>query len=293
MKVLVLGKNGQVACSLRQRLPDAQYLGRAELDLEQVEQIRPRIMEARPDFIVNAAAFTAVDLAEDEVERAWQVNAHAVREVAEGACALGVPVLHLSTDYVFSGKGERPYLESDPVEPVNQYGASKLAGEQALAESAGESYWILRTSWVFSEFGGNFVKTMLKLAQTRDHLSVVHDQRGRPSYAGDLADVICLIIARHRAGDSLPAGLYHCASAGVVSWYEFAAAVFEDAVARGLVAAQPMLTPIPSQDYPTRAERPMNSVLDTRRLEQALSWQPPDWRRGLRAMLDERTKGDG
>ncbi|MCC5888553.1 MAG: dTDP-4-dehydrorhamnose reductase [Gammaproteobacteria bacterium] len=286
MSVVVLGRNGQVARSLRERLPDALFLGREQLDLEDLEGIEDRIVAERPSFIINAAAYTAVDKAEEDVERAWRVNAHAVKAVAAAARSLAVPLLHLSTDYVFSGKGFAPYGEADPPEPLSQYGGSKLAGEREVLAGSGACHYVLRTSWVFSEFGSNFVRTMLELGATRDSLRIVADQYGRPTYAGDVADVVAAMLARWQAGHPLESGCYHFASEGVTSWYQFALAIFEDAGNLGLIERLPLVEPIATADYPTPAPRPLRSVLDTRRLESALSWQPRPWREGLGTALN-------
>lgn len=285
MKIVVLGKHGQVASCLRQRLPNATCLDRSDLDLEQLDAIKPKLLARRPDFIVNAAAYTAVDKAEDEVERAWRVNAHAVREIAAVARELQVPLIHISTDYVFPGTSERPYREDDPTDPVNQYGASKLQGEWEVRRGAGKRWWILRTSWVFSEFGHNFVKTMLRLARERDQLQVVGDQFGRPTYAGDMADAIVRIIEAEASPQPLPSGVYHCASEGAVSWFEFAQAIFATAWAQRLIEAEPRLQRITTAEYPTPASRPTQSTLDTTLLEQRLGWPLAHWETGLESTL--------
>jgi dTDP-4-dehydrorhamnose reductase len=285
MNVLVLGENGQLACCLKQRLPGARFFGRARLDLEDCAAIRPALLAERPDVIVNAAAYTAVDAAEDDRERAWRINAEAVGEIAAAAAELGVPVLHVSTDYVFAGDTTQSYREDSPVAPVNAYGASKLDGERALAECAGPAWWILRTSSVFSEFGHNFVKTMLRLAGTGQPLRVVADQVSRPTYAGDVADVVVCVLRSFADGNGPVSGIYHCASTGAASWYELAQTSVVRAADLGLLDAIPALEPIPSRDYPTRAARPAHSVLDTARIEAALDWRLPHWREGLDTTL--------
>lgn len=286
MRVLVIGSEGQVASSLRAVLPEATFLGRPALDLAELDSIEAQVTATRPEFIINAAAYTAVDQAETEAELAWRVNGHAVGRMVAAAERLQVPLLHLSTDYVFAGDSDRPYRESDPVGPLNEYGASKLQGEFELMAGELQHWWILRTSWIFSEFGSNFLKSMISLAQSRSELSVVNDQHGRPTYAGDLAAVIERILKRYQQGVPLRSGLYHCASAGVATWFEFAEHILTAAEARGLVHRQPLIRPVPTRDYPTRADRPRCSVLDTSLLEQELSWQPTDWRAGMHAALD-------
>lgn len=287
MRVVVLGKQGQLARSLQRCWPDACYLGTMDLDLAAPAQIQPRLRALAPDVIVNAAAYTAVDQAEDDAEAAFAINAQAVAALAGAAQSLHVPLLHVSTDYVFDGRCEgRGYREDDATGPLGVYGQSKLAGEQALAEAELGDWWVLRTSWVFSEFGQNFVKTMLRLGGERSELSVVDDQRGKPTYAGNIARTIVAVVDRWRTGKPIEAGIYHCACAGEVSWYEFARAIFDTAVERGLLEQAPALHPIGTDGFPTRAERPRNSVLDTSKLEAALERPLPHWQNGLEQVLE-------
>ncbi|MCC5887206.1 MAG: dTDP-4-dehydrorhamnose reductase [Gammaproteobacteria bacterium] len=285
MNILVLGEHGQVASCLRQRLPDATYLGRSALDLEHLNEIKPALLARRPNFIINAAAYTAVDKAEEEVESAWRINAHAVREIAAAARELNAPLIHLSTDYVFPGTSERPYREDDPTDPVNQYGASKLQGEWEVRHGGLNRWWILRTSWVFSEFGHNFVKTMLRLARERDVIQVVDDQYGRPTYAGEIADAIVCIIDAEASGEALPVGIYHCASGGTVSWFKFAQVILSTAFAVGLLETNPSLQPISSANYPTPAARPASTILETSKVQQSLCWGSTNWMPNLNAVL--------
>jgi dTDP-4-dehydrorhamnose reductase len=292
MKVLVLGRHGQVARALQQRLPQALYFGRAQLDLEQIGNIQATIRDAQPDFIVNAAAYTAVDAAESEQEqpRAWRINAEAVGEIAAAAADLRAPLLHISTDYVFAGDATRPYREADPVAPVNAYGASKLQGERELTSRPGDRWWILRTSAVFSEFGHNFVKTMLRLAGERDQLSIVDDQRTRPSYAGHIADAIVRMVERDGRGQPVPSGIYHCTSSGEATWFALAKTAIELGRELGLIAKMPELKAITTAEYPTAAARPRHSVLDTEKLTQELGWGAPHWREGLESALQSMRK---
>jgi dTDP-4-dehydrorhamnose reductase len=287
MNVLVLGENGQLARSLQERMPDATYLGRTSLDLEDLGAIQPRIVDEHPDFIVNAAAYTAVDAAETDRERAWRLNADAAGEIAAVALRLRIPLLHVSTDYVFGGDRTNPYREDDPVAPLNVYGSSKLHGERAVATRAGPEWWIFRTSSVFSAHGHNFVKTMLRLAREGKSLRVVVDQVSRPTYAGHVADVVVQTISKYRTHEPLPSGIYHCASTGAASWFQLAQVTLVRATELGLLSELPEIKPIAASEYPTAAARPRYSVLDTSRLENALDWQIPRWQEGVEATLHE------
>jgi dTDP-4-dehydrorhamnose reductase len=284
MTTLVLGSTGQLAAHLRAVWPKAQFWSRADADLAAPSALRLKIESARPTAIVIAAAYTAVDKAESEPELAWRVNAEAPAEIARAAAALDVPLIHVSTDYVFNGLKPEPYVESDPVAPLNVYGRSKLGGELAVASIA-KRYWILRTSWVFSEHGHNFVKTMLRLGRERDRLSVVADQIGRPTYAGDLARVIDALLAP--AQTTVPHGLHHVGGGPVTSWHGFACSIFGEAVARGLLSRAPDVTAIPTSAYPTPAQRPLHSVLAPSPYLSPINSGIVDWTRGLARCLDQ------
>ena len=236
--------------------------------------------EAEAEVVINAAAYTAVDRAEAEPELAHAVNAAAPGAMARAAAARGLPFLHVSTDYVFDGAPGRPWREHDPTGPLGVYGASKLAGERAVAE-AGGPHLILRTAWVFSAHGSNFVKTMLRLGAERDTLSVVDDQRGGPTPAGAIADALLAIAAAFGRGEGV-GGVFHFAGAPAVSWAEFARAIF---AAKGGKA--PEVRPIPSSAYPTPARRPLNSVLDCSAIAAAYGLAQPDWRAGLAEVIGE------
>ncbi len=314
MSVLVLGAAGQVGSHLRELLPDAICWTRAEADLSKPADVADAIREASPDVIVNAAAYTAVDRAEAEPELAWRVNAESVAAIAGAASGLEVPLLHLSTDYVFDGNADGAYTEHDCARPINVYGRTKLAGELAVTAICSR-YWILRASWIFSEFGANFVKTMLRLAEQREQLSVVDDQRGVPTYAGDVAAITAALVERLREGlwerppvlwerppgrdrgqepapthrqEPAPtaAGIYHIGDGREVSWFQFASEIFREARAVGLISSAPVLKPIPTSEYPTAARRPMNSTLKPSEWLQTALRVAPDWRRGLRRMLN-------
>ena len=286
MRLVVTGHEGQVATALAKTgaMQDVQVvrLGRPELDLERPETIAPALQAARPDVVVSAAAYTAVDQAEYEPQRARQVNAISPGVLAQVAAHLGVPIVHLSTDYVFDGTKPSPYVETDPTGPMTVYGATKLEGEQTVA-AANPRHGIVRTAWVYAPYGKNFVRTMLRLAETREEVGVVADQFGCPSYAPDIAAGILQIAQTLVRGKGDP-GIYHMAGGGETSWAGFAAAVFEGSARRGGPAAR--VKPIASSDYPTPAARPANSRLDCNRLLTAYGVALPNWRRSLEHCLD-------
>jgi dTDP-4-dehydrorhamnose reductase len=284
MRIAVTGREGQVVRSLIERGAAAGHdivaLGRPELDLAgPAEAIAEAIRKVEPDAVVSAAAYTAVDKAEQEPQLARAVNEEGARAVALAARALDVPLVHLSTDYVFDGVQDAPYSESDPTGPSGVYGATKLAGEQAvLAEQPNCA--ILRTAWVYSPFGANFVKTMLRLARDRDEVGVVSDQRGNPTSALDIADGI-LAVAANLVDRTDPAlrGTFHMTAAGDASWAEFAEAIFTDSASLGGPSAR--VNAIGTGDYPTPAKRPANSRLDSSKLDRTHGVRLPDWRGSL------------
>jgi dTDP-4-dehydrorhamnose reductase len=291
MKILVTGRDGQLARSLAERASDfpdlsLHFAARPECDLAVPGSAAAAIREARPDLVVSAAAYTAVDKAEQEPEIAQRINAEAVSEIAEAAAAISAPLIHVSTDYVFGGTGDAPMREDEPIAPLGTYGRTKAEGEAAVR--AGQSdHLILRTAWVYSPFGANFVKTMLRLSRERDEISVVADQLGSPTSALDLADVILALAARRSTGDARGWGeTYHAAGSGQASWAEFAAEIMR------LADAQTRIRPIPSVDFPTPAKRPEWSVLDGARLEQVFGLKLPQWQESLESvvkrLLDER-----
>jgi len=289
-RILVLGANGQVGFHLRQALSEAFFWDRSQLDLADPARVEAAVLAFAPDCIVNAAAYTAVDRAESEAALAWRVNAEAPAALARAAQALDATLVHISTDYVFDGSLARAYRKTDPVAPINVYGRTKLAGELAVA-SLCDRHWILRTSWVFSEHGSNFVRTMLRLGSERDALRVVDDQHGCPTYAGDLAALIAGLL-RVRSGE-LNYGVYHVAGGAPTTWRRFAEAIFAAAVARGLIAKAPAVEPIATCDYPTPAVRPLNSVLAPDPMLFARTGVRPDWARGLARALDRLAAGTG
>ena len=281
MTVLVLGSSGQLATHLKELLPGATFRGRDTLDLAKPNDVSAAIEALRPSAIVNAAGYTAVDKAESEPALAWRINAESVAAAALAAAALDVPFVHVSTDYVFDGRKASDYVENDATNPLSVYGATKLAGELA-ARALCKKSWILRVSWVFSEHGANFVKTMLRLASTRDELRVVADQRGRPTYAGDLAVVIAELVRRP---ERLPFGTLHAVGGPVVSWHEFAELIVEQAFERGMIPKRVPVRPITTSEYPTPARRPANSALEpSAELAQATGLAT-DWQKGLTTAL--------
>lgn len=284
MRLVVTGRNGQVVSSLAERAAresgiEIVTVGRPELDFADTPSIAPAIERLRPDIVVNAAAYTAVDKAEDDEDAAFAINAVAAGEVASGAAAAGAPVIQISTDYVFDGKVARGYREDDPVAPLGVYGRSKLAGEERAA-SENANCFVFRTAWVYSPFGHNFVKTMLRLAETRDELNVVDDQFGNPTSALDIADGIFAAARRITDADfETPPGIYNLAGTGTASWCEMARSVFEFGDRHGRTA--PRVNAITTAEFPTPAVRPANSRLDCTRFEAVFGYRAPFWRESL------------
>lgn len=288
MKIAVTGREGQVVSCLlaaAQRRPDIDVvpLGRPALDLAQPSSIAAALEQVKPDLVVSAAAYTAVDQAEDEPELAFRINAEGAGAVAQAAASLGVPVIHLSTDYVFAGDKQGAYSEDDATGPTGVYGASKLAGEQAAA-AANPRHLILRTAWVYSVYGKNFAKTMLRLAETRDELSVVADQWGNPTSAHDIADGILHIAARLRGDAGFNRwGVYHLAGQGETNWSGFARHILDTSQRHGGPFA--LVKDIATSDYPTKARRPENSRLSCTKLASEFEWQAPDWRQSTETVI--------
>ena len=289
MKILLTGKNGQVGYELErslQGLGEVVAVDRSQMDLSDLQQVRDVIRSVKPDLIVNPAAYTAVDKAESEPELAMRVNGEAPAVMAEEARKLGAAMIHYSTDYVFDGTKAGAYVETDAPCPVNVYGASKLAGEQAI-QAAGIPHLILRTSWVYGMRGKNFLLTVLRLAQERDELRIVGDQFGSPTWCRTIADTTALLVARldglgEARGFALPgtqqdlSGIYHLTSQGRTSWHGFTEAILRQAG----VSKKPVVTPIATSEYPLPARRPMNSELSCARL-QALQLALPEWQVAL------------
>lgn len=279
MRLLVFGKTGQVATELGRRAPDAVFLGRDEADLANPDGCAAAIRAHRPDGVINAAAYTGVDRAEEEEALATLVNGASPGAMARACAGQGIPFVHISTDYVFDGSGEAPWPVDAPTAPLGAYGRSKLAGEEAV-RGAGGAHAILRTSWVFSAHGANFVKTMLRLGAERDALRVVADQIGGPTPAADIAAASLQVLDALGTNHS-KSGTYHYSGGPDTSWAGFARAIFEIA---GLEVA---VEEIPTSEYPTPAARPLNSRLDCAQLETVFGITRPDWKAGLAAVLKE------
>lgn len=280
MRILVTGASGQLGYDVERELErrGIEHLGTSsrELDITDREAVERLMAAYRPDAAIHCAAYTKVDLAEDEPERCWAVNADGTRNLAATCREIGAKMLYISTDYVFPGTGEQFRRTDDPVSPVNTYGRSKLAGELAV-QSLLETYFIVRISWVFGKNGNNFVKTMLRLAETKADLSVVCDQIGSPTYTADLAPLLCDMVQTERYG------VYHATNEGTCAWSEFAEAIFE------LAGRQVVVHPIPTSAYPTRAARPLNSRMSKECLHSNGFQELPEWKNALARYLKEIT----
>jgi dTDP-4-dehydrorhamnose reductase len=284
MKVLVLGGGGQVARAVVAGAPGTHQViarARAELDIGDADAVARAMAETGAGWVVNAAAYTAVDLAEDEPSQAMAVNATAVGTLATAASQAGCRLLHLSTDFVFDGKSNRAYLPTDATHPLSVYGESKLEGERQVLGGT-ESGIVLRTAWVYAAAGRNFVLTMLRLMREREQVSVVCDQIGTPTWAAGIAAAIWGLIEV-----DAPGGVHHWTDLGVASWYDFAVAIQDEALARGLLRRAVPVTPISTAAYPTRARRPAFSVLDTSSTRALIKVPARHWRHNLRTMLDD------
>lgn len=289
MRVAVTGRNGQVVQSLLERAShsgiEVVTVARPDVDLTRPSDVEAALIGLRPDAVVSAAAYTAVDLAEKEVRLANEINSLGAGAVAKGAAALGVPIVHLSTDYVFDGRLGRPYREDDATGPLGVYGQSKLSGEHAVAAANG-NHAILRTAWVYSPFGKNFARTMLALASTRDEISVVNDQYGTPTNALDIADGILTVLRNliNKPAASELRGVFHMTGDGDTNWAEFAEAIFASSSSAGGPVA--FVKPIPTSAYPTAARRPANARLDNTRLATSHAVRLPHWRLSLPGCID-------
>jgi len=285
MKILITGYGGQAANAIVKNKPlenEVIPLGHSKLDITDRDALFKCLTELRPDVLVNTAAYTNVDRAESEPDLAFRVNADAVGLMASMAADTGVRLIHISTDFVFDGRQSRPYQPLDTPNPLNVYGASKLAGERQITDILGEQAVILRTSWVYSSTGSNFVNKMVQRMKERQNLRVVSDQVGSPTWASSLAVAVWAIIAHPDVG-----GIHHWCDAGVASWYDFSIAISEEAYALGILQYQADPCPIMTQDYPTPAVRPAYSVLNRHTIENACGIRPPHWRINLRNMLRE------
>ena len=285
MRILIIGRDGQVSTELAtQAFDDEDIAGFTQLGMDVVDLTRPEtgaaaIQDTDADVVINATAYTAVDKAEDQEDLALLINGTGVAAMAEAAAAKGVPFLHVSTDYVFEGGGTARWRETDPTGPLGAYGRTKLVGEEGVM-AAGGVHGIMRTSWVFSAHGANFVKTMLKLSETRDTLNVVNDQIGGPTAAADIAASL-LIMAKAYAAGAGESGVFHYAGSPDASWADFASEIFKQS------GTAMTVTGIPTSDYPTPATRPLNSRLDCQKIAQVFGIPTPDWRKSLADVLKE------
>jgi dTDP-4-dehydrorhamnose reductase len=290
MRILIAGALGQLGRDVTEAARAQRHfvlaLPRDELDISRAERVNQIIDANRPDLVINCAAYTAVDRAEKESERAFAVNRDGPSNLA-AACAHGaIPLIHISTDYVFNGDKKTPYVESDPAQPINVYGLSKAAGETEVQNKT-DRYVILRTAWVFGAHGTNFVKTMLKLGQARETIRVVDDQFGCPTFTGHLAGAIMEIAGRYHNQPDFPWGIYHYGGRPAVSWYQFAEQIFSTASEMGLPLQVRNLVAIPTSEYPTPAKRAVNSRLDCRKLKQVFGLKPASWHDGVRTVVEE------
>ena len=302
MKILLIGADGQVGRelkltlslqkSLRGQQLELTFSNRNELDLRNLSAISDYLARIAPHIIINASAYTAVDEAETNEHLAFLINDTAVREMAMFCKRFSCRLVHISSDYIFDGLGDRPYLESDALAPSSVYGRSKLAGEQAIREILDE-HIILRTSWVFGARGTNFVKTMLRLVKDKEELDIVADQYGAPTSARAIAATIAEIVCQVVSNPSTDCrwGTYHFSGYPFVSWADFASEIFDQATLKGLISGSPAINPISSEAYPTSAKRPANSRLDCSKLKYAFGIEPDDWRRSLSSVLDELKEG--
>ncbi len=285
MKVLITGKNGQLGYELLQSIPsdvEVVAFGSNELDIKDAVQVALVIAREKPDVVINAAAYTAVDKAESEVGLVHQVNQYGCQYLANACADVKAKLIHISTDFVFNGKHFKPYLPSDETDPVSVYGKSKLAGELEVQAILPNDHIIIRTSWVYSEHGNNFVKTMLRLMQEKEELGVVSDQIGTPTWAAGLAQVIWTLVIN---ASKIDGKLFHWSDAGVASWYDFAVSIQKVALKQGILAKAIPLKPISSSAYPTPAARPHFSVMDKQPTESYLGAQSVHWESQLEAML--------
>lgn len=283
-RILITGGSGQVGHCLKAQLEGYAELSVPDstaLNIADRRSVRQVVETFRPDYIINAAAYTAVDKAESDAERAFAVNRDGASHLAEAAEAAGAAMLHISTDYVFDGAGGAPYDEAAPTAPQNIYGASKLAGEQAVLAACRRAV-VMRTSWVFGAHGQNFVKTMLRLGRERDSLGIVADQYGAPTAAADIAAALITIVRRHTPEQLAErAGIYHYCGSPYASWFEFAETIFAEAAAQGVLAKIPAVKPIATADYPTPAKRPADSRLDCGKIRVVFGIGPCDWHSAL------------
>lgn len=286
MKVLITGANGQVGSHLKKLLERQEWdflaLDRTQLDITNFADVEKIVLAFRPEIVINAAAYTAVDKAEVDSANAYKINADGVKNIAIVSNKINAVMLHISTDYVFSGDAICPYVESDIVAPQGVYGLSKLQGEKEVI-SANPRYIIMRTAWVFCEHGNNFVKTMIRLGREKSQLGIVNDQIGGPTYAGDIAKALLEIVSQYEKNKILPWGIYHFSGFPHVSWFEFAKQIFDEVVGQDIYVKDiPLLNPITTADYPTPARRPKNSRLDCGKIYENFGIGMSDWKFALK-----------
>lgn len=288
MKILISGAAGQVGDALVKHGSKRGFeifgMSRSELDITNLRNVDAVFAQVKPDLVINASAYTAVDKAESDSEQAYAVNEIGPILLAKACLKAGIPLFHISTDYVFDGSSNGAYSENDLTNPQSVYGRSKLLGELAVIENLNQ-YIILRTSWVFSETGSNFVKTMLRLGAEREHLSVVADQVGGPTSADAIANALLLIAARVSDKQDINWGTYHFSGLPYCSWYEFAKEIFQQAESMRLISKAPELAAIPSSEYPTPAPRPLNSRLDCSKIYDEFGIEPDDWKQSLKDVV--------
>ncbi|MBD0412886.1 dTDP-4-dehydrorhamnose reductase [Pseudoalteromonas distincta] len=294
MKILVTGKNGQLGSELQKTCPSNVELicfGSKELDISNAEQVNELLITYSPDIVINAAAYTAVDKAETDSDTAYAVNKFGAANLANTCKHINARLIHISTDFVFDGTSTMPYTASDATNPLGVYGASKLAGEQAINEILGSQATIVRTAWVYSFFGNNFVKTMLRLMAEKEQLGIVGDQVGTPTWAAGLANMLWALVAKASSEQVLntenTATILNWTDAGVASWYDFAVAIQELAIEQGLLAKSIPISAIPAASYPTPAKRPAFSVLNKAQTEEISGVKTVHWRTQLKEMLTE------
>ncbi|MDE1326595.1 dTDP-4-dehydrorhamnose reductase [Vibrio aestuarianus] len=285
MRILITGCHGQVGYRLAEKLTNNDNatilaLDKEHLDITNQDAVNAIVSEFQPAIIINAAAHTSVDKAEEEIELSYAINRDGPKYLAHAAQSVGAAIIHISTDYVFEGNKVGEYTESDTTNPQGIYGESKLAGEIAVTEAC-DKHIILRTAWVFGENGSNFVKTMLRLGELRNELNIVGDQFGGPTYAGDIADALINIAKRIAQRETIEYGIYHYSGLPHVSWFEFAECIFDSAVKQAVLSKKPIITSITTDQYPTSAKRPNNSRLSTKKITHAFSIEASDWKAAL------------
>ena len=287
MTILLFGANGQVghACIVeaQKRGVKLNSLARTEADFSQPNLLNDIILKYKPTLVINAAAYTAVDRAENEEEFASKVNAQAPMIIAQACQSLSIPLIHISTDYVFDGNSSNPYTEKDTTNPANAYGRTKLAGERAIIQYC-TRHIIIRTSWIFSSHGNNFVKTMLNLS-TKKELSIVSDQQGSPTYAGYIAELILNITAHYLSAKTVPWGVYNFCGTPATTWYKFAHQIFDSSIKLNIITNAPVLKPISTENYPTPATRPLKTILSQEKILSVFALPNADWAKGLDTTL--------